>query len=147
MFTIDTADFDAGLERLEDKMERVSKIGDDMTPLWPKVGEVFAEQQRQLFASGSIWPALDADTVRIKGSTTILRNTGVLEAAATSPTPVEATALYAKFGVRSGDVPYAHWHSRGAGVPMRKPVPPLSAEMRRAWMQVVIDRVQRELAS
>lgn len=145
MFTVDTSDFDAGIARIEEKVEGVAKIARDMTPLWPKVGELFAEQQRDIFASGSYWQPLERSTILKKGDSRVLIETGALMQAATSPTPVEATALYAKFGLRSSQVPYAHWHARGAGVPERRPVPPLSADLRRAWLEVVLDRVREEL--
>jgi hypothetical protein len=146
MFTVDTSDFDAGVARIEERVDRVSKIAQDMTPLWPKVGELFAEQQRDIFASGSTWQPLEQSTVLKKGSSRVLVETGALMEAATSPIPVEATPLYAKFGVRSSDVPYAHWHARGAGVPKRRPVPPLSADLRRAWLEVVAEKVRSEFA-
>ena len=146
MFRVDTDDFDSGAARIEEKLDRVSKVARDMTPLWPKVGELFAEQQRDVFASGFNWQPLEQSTVLKKGSARVLVETGALMQAATSSIPVEATPLYAKFGIRSGDIPYAHWHSRGAGVPERKPVPPLSTELKRAWLEVVAQKVREELA-
>ena len=145
MFRVDTSDFDAGVERVEDKLDQLAKIARDGSDLWPKVGEVFAEQQERLFDSGSLWQALDADTVRIKGDSRVLIESGSLMESATSPIPVESNPLYAKFGVQHGAVPYAHWHARGAGVPRRPPVPPISAELRRAWIEVARERLNREL--
>jgi hypothetical protein len=146
MFQIDTSDLDAGIARIEEKVERVSKIAQDMSPLWPKVGELFAEQQRDIFASGFNWQPLERSTIIKKGDARVLVESGALMQAATSPIPVEATPLYAKFGVRHSDVNYAHWHARGAGVPERRPVPPLSTELRRAWLEVVAQKVREELA-
>lgn len=146
MFTVDSADLEAGLDRLDDKLSRVGEVASDANPLWSKVGEVFAEYQRDVFASGSTWPALSAETVRIKRDATILVRTGQLRTAATSPTPVEANAVYAKFGVRHGDVPYAHWHARGAGVPERRPVPNLSPAAVQDILKIVADRVREEWA-
>ena len=108
MFRVDTDDFDAGAARIEEKLDRVAKVARDMTPLWPKLGELFAEQQRDVFASGFNWQPLEQSTVLKKGSARVLVETGALMQAATSPIPVEATPLYAKFGVRSGAIPYAH---------------------------------------
>lgn len=146
MFGMDDSGVDAGVDRLEDKLDAVSKVAGDMTPLWPKVGEVFAQMQRQVFSSGTGWPALDEDTVRIKGSGEILVAGRSLIEAATSPVPVEATRLYAKFGVRSSDVPYAHWHARGAGVPRRDPVPPMTPAVKTMILDIVAERVREELA-
>ena len=145
MFRVDTTDVDAALERVEEKVERVAKIASDMTPLWPKIGEVFAEQQREVFASGWNWQPLERSTVLRKGSARVLVETGALMRAATSPAPIEATPIFATFGVRHAEVPYAHWHARGAGVPERAPVPPISPAMRRAWLEVVQERVRQEL--
>lgn len=147
MFKVDVSGFEAGMERVEEKLDRVSKIARDGSELWPKVGEVFAEQQRQIFSSGFNWQPLAPATILQKGSARVLVDTGALMEAATSEIPIESTPLYAKFGVRHGDVPYAHWHARGAGVPERAPVPPVSAELRRAWIEVVQERVRKELAS
>ncbi len=146
MFTVDSSDFDAGVEQLDDKLTRVGKVASDANPLWPKVGEVFAEYQRDVFASGHNWPALSSETVRIKRDATILVKTGQLRSAATSPTPVEANAVFAKFGVRHSDVPYAHWHARGAGVPERRPVPNLSPAAVQDILRIVADRVREEWA-
>jgi hypothetical protein len=146
MFDVDTSGLDAGIARIEEKVDRVSKLARDMTPLWPKVGELFAAQQRDVFASGFNWQPLERATIIKKGSARVLVETGALMQAATSPIPVEATPLYAKFGVRHSDVTYAHWHARGAGVPERRPVPPLSTDLRRAWLEVVAEKVREELA-
>lgn len=146
MFEVDTAAFDAGVERLEGKFTRVGKVAADASPLWPKVGEVFAEFQRQIFASGHNWPALERSTVLKKGSSQVLVEKGTLMQAATSPTPVEANALYAKFGLTHGEVPYAHWHARGAGVPRRDPVPNLSPAAIQDILRIVAERVREEFA-
>lgn len=145
MFEID-GDFTADIERVEDKLARVSKVASDMTPLWPKVGEVFAEHQRQVFSSGHDWAPLERATVLKKGSAQVLIEKGVLMQAATSPTPVEANALYAKFGLTNSQVPYAHWHARGAGVPKRDPVPKLPPSSIATLLDIVADRMRQEWA-
>lgn len=145
MFNVETSEFDSGVEQLEDKLKRVGKVASDANPLWPKVGEVFAEFQRDVFSSGHDWAPLSAETVRIKKDSTILvGRTQQLRTAATSPTPVEANAVFAKFGVRHSDVPYAHWHARGAGVPERKPVPNLSPAAVQDILKIVAERVREE---
>lgn len=147
MFEVDTAALESSIERLEEKFVRVGKVASDASPLWPRVGEVFAEFQRQVFASGHDWPALSPETVRIKKDSTILvGRTGLLRSAATSPTPVEANAVYAKFGLTHGEVPYAHWHARGAGVPKRDPVPDLSPAVIQDILRIVAERVREEFA-
>ena len=147
MFDVETAAFDAGVERIGEKFVRVGKVAADASPLWPKVGEVFAEFQRQVFASGHDWPALSPETVRIKKDATILvGKTGLLREAATSPVPVESNAVYAKFGVTHGEVPYAHWHARGAGVPRRDPVPNMSPAVVQDILRIVAERVREEFA-
>ena len=144
MFTVETSDFDAGIEQIDDKLTRVGKVASDANPLWPKVGEAFAEFQREVFASGHNWAPLERTTILKKGSAQVLVERGVLMQAATSPTPVEANAVFAKFGVRHGDVPYAHWHARGAGVPERRPVPNLSPAAVQDILRIVADRVREE---
>lgn len=147
MFEIDGAAMVAGLERVEQKVTAVGKVTEDMTPLWPKVGEAFAEHQRNIFSSGHDWAPLSRETLRVKGGNSqILVRSGVLMQAATSPTPVEANRLFAKFGLTHAQVPYAHWHVRGAGVPQRDPVPELPASVRTMMLEVVAERIAEELA-
>jgi len=146
MFSIDSSAMEDGLERIEEKIAGASRVASDMTPLWPRVGEVFAEHQRSVFASGHDWAPLERSTVLKKGSAQVLVERGVLMAAATSPTPVEATRLYAKFGLTHSQVPYAHWHARGAGVPERDPVPKMPPSVIQMVLQKVADRMREELA-
>ncbi len=146
MFSIDSTDLEAGLERVDDTLAAVSKIASDMTPLWPKVGEVFAEHQRSIFSSGHDWAPLSRATILKKGSAQVLVERGVLMQAATSATPVEANRLYAKFGLTHSQVPYAHWHARGAGVPERDPVPKLPPSVIQMMLDKVAERIREELA-
>lgn len=147
MLQIDSSAFDAGVERLEEKFKRVGKVASDASPLWPKVGEVFAEFQREIFASGHNWAPLERSTILKKGSSQVLVEKGNLMQAATSPTPVEANAVYARFGLTHAEVPYAHWHARGAGVPRREPVPNLSPGAIQDILRIVAERVREEFAS
>jgi hypothetical protein len=146
MFRVDTSDLDAGVAQLEQKLDRVAKVSSDMTPLWGKIGEIFAAHQRDVFSSGYDWQPLEAATIVKKGSAQVLVETGRLMQAATSATPVEANRLYAKFGLTHSQVPYAHWHARGAGVPERDPVPDLTPTVRRQWLEIIAERVREELA-
>lgn len=145
MFSIDSSAMEAGLERVEEKLTAAAKVSSDMTPLWPKVGQVFAEHQRSVFASGHDWAPLERSTVLKKGSAQVLVERGVLMSAATSPTPVEANRLYAKFGLTHSQVPYAHWHARGAGVPERDPVPKLPPSVIQMMLEKVAERMREEL--
>jgi hypothetical protein len=145
MFSIDATETTSGVDQIEQKLDAISEVARDGSALWPKVGEVFAEHQTRIFASGSDWAPLDEDTVRIKGSAEVLIDNRTLVKAATSPTPVEATSLYAKFGVRHAEVPYAHWHARGAGVPRRDPVPPMPQSVKTMILETVAERVREEL--
>ena len=146
MFRVDTSDLDAGVAQLEQKLDMVAKVSSDMTPLWGKIGEIFAAHQRDVFSSGYDWQPLEAATIVKKGSAQVLVETGRLMQAATSATPVEANRLYAKFGLTHSQVPYAHWHARGAGVPERDPVPDLTPTVRRQWLEIIAERVREELA-
>lgn len=147
MYQIDASDFDAGIEKVDDKLTRVGKVASDANALWPRVGEVFADFQRQVFATGHNWAPLERTTIVKKGSAQVLVEKGVLMQAATSPTPVEANAVYARFGLTHAQVPYAHWHARGAGVPRREPVPNLSPAAIQDILRIVSDRVREEWAS
>ena len=76
----------------------------------------------------------------------VLIERGVLMQAATSPRPVEANRLYAKFGLTHSQVPYAHWHARGAGVPERDPVPKLPPSVIQMMLEKVAERIRQEFA-
>jgi phage gpG-like protein len=146
MITVDDSGVTAGVASIDAKIDAAAKISSDMSPLWPRVGQLFAEHQRDVFASGHNWQPLEQSTIMKKRSAQVLVQSGRLMAAATSATPVESNPLFATFGLTHAQVPYAHWHARGAGVPRRDPVPAMPPTVIRSILDMVQERMRGALA-
>lgn len=144
---IDLNESGSGLDDLIERLERLDEVCSDMSEVWPKVGNVWAQGQREVFAGDNDWPPLAQGTVLKKGSTKILVDTGLLEAGATSPRPITSDALSASFGVPPGHPSrtYAFWHYGGRGVPKRDPVPNLTATRREAILKAIYEPVREAL--
>lgn len=144
---IDVKDSGSTIEALVKRLERLEEACSDLSEVWPKVGAVFAQAQREVFAGGNTWAPLAASTVLRKKSTRVLVETGVLEQGATNPTPITSDNLSATFGVPPGHASreYAFWHYLGRGVPERDPVPNLSPTKREAIFRAAIEPIQEVL--
>jgi hypothetical protein len=123
---------------LDDLIDACSNMRD----AWPAVGEVFADRQRKVFATGGTgvgkWAPLEGSTIirkRLLGQPmTTLVATGSLLQAVTSSIPTAYGDRFAVYGVTKGSavIDYAIHHSRGHGNPQRNPVPRMTpTEMRR----------------
>lgn len=148
MINMDASDFMAGIAEVEEKLDKAAEATRNMTPIWDELGRVFSEHQRNIFASGFDWAPLAASTVAKKGNAQILVETGSLMQGATNPIPVTSGPLFATFGVPQGHPSraYAHWHYRGAGVPLRDPVPELPPPLRVEFLAEVQKRIGQALA-
>ncbi len=135
------------IDALISRLDRLEEACSDMSAVWPKVGAVFAQAQREVFAGGNTWAPLAASTVLRKKSTRVLVETGLLESAATNPTPISSDNLSATFGVPPGHPSraYAFWHYLGRGVPERDPVPNLSPTKREAIFRAAMEPVREVL--
>ena len=144
---IDVEDSGSGIDALVKRLDRLEEACSDLSEVWPKVGAVFAQAQREVFAGGNTWAPLAAATILRKKSTRILVETGALERGATSPTPITADDLSATFGVPPGHPSraYAFWHYLGRGVPERDPVPDLSPTKREAMFRAAIEPIREVL--
>jgi hypothetical protein len=141
-------------EAIRKQLDDLIKAGEDMRPIWPEVGQVFAERQQRIFATGSLgrWAPLAASTLMKKQSTSIrpsaiLVETGTLLRAATSPKAHKATQSTAEYGVPSGDPvrDYTQHHIRGNGVPQRQPVPRLLPIERRDMIAIIRKRLLKAI--
>jgi hypothetical protein len=137
----------SGLDDLLKRLDRLEEACSDLSAVWPKVGQVFAQAQREVFAGANTWPPLKTSTVLKKKSTRILVDKGLLEAGATNPTPIQSNELSATFGVPPGHPSrqYAFWHYLGRGVPERDPVPNLSPAKREAMFRAAIEPIREVL--
>lgn len=136
----------AQLAHVVDTLTDLRDRGDDLTPLWPKIGDWFAERQRAVWDRGrSAWKPLDADYLianrrsGFAGRGPLIR-TGALKRAVSKGTPVKQTPSYAVFGAKGGPAWYGVFHQRGTTVmPKRQPVPKLTATERREVVTLVAD--------
>ena len=140
-------DAGSGADDIIERLDRLEEACSDLSEVWPKVGAIFAQAQREVFAGNNSWPPLAASTVLRKKSTRVLVETGLLESAATNPVPIESDALSASFGVPPGHPSrrYAFWHYLGRGVPERDPVPNLSATKREAMFRAAVEPIREVL--
>jgi hypothetical protein len=136
------------------QLDELSGAAEDLRPVWPEVGEVFAERQEKVFSTGSFgrWSPLKAETMIKKAKTsisasTILVDSGMLRKAATDPTVINSSPASAEFGVRPGDLSrlYAVYHVRGQGVPQRQPVPKMTPTERRRLIEKIQDHIRKAL--
>jgi hypothetical protein len=136
------------------QLDELTKITEDLRPIWPEVGQVFSERQRTIFATGSRgrWAPLAASTLMKKASTslspsTILVHSGLLRDAATNPNPINAREQSAEFGVPAGDPSraYTDYHVKGNGVPQRNPLPKLTPIERRDLIAIIRKRIGKAL--
>lgn len=144
----------AQADAISKQLDDLIAAGEDMRPIWPEVGQVFAERQQRIFATGSNgrWAPLAASTLMKKQGTSIrpsaiLVETGMLLDAATSPAARKATESSAEFGVPSGDPvrTYTQYHVRGSGVPQRQPVPKMTPIERRDMIAIIRKRLLKAI--
>lgn len=143
-------------EAIRKQLDDLIKAGEDMRPIWPEVGQVFAERQQKIFRTGSNgrWAPLAASTLMKKAETSIqpsaiLVETGLLRDAATNPAARKSTESSAEFGVPSGDPvrEYTQYHIRGNGVPQRQPVPKMTPIERRDMIAIIRKRLLKVIES
>jgi hypothetical protein len=144
----------AQAEAIGEQLDELSGAAEDLRPVWPEVGAVFAERQQKIFSTGSLgrWAPLKAETMIKKAKTsispsTILVDSGLLRNAATSPNVINPSPSSAEFGVPSGDPvrQYTVYHIRGQGVPQRQPVPKMTPTERRRLIEKVQDHIRKAL--
>lgn len=119
----------------------------DLTGVWDRVGQHYADRQRRLFTSGvrRQWAPLKPQTVLRKrregfAGRGVLVRTGALMAAATNPKPLTVSKRYAVFGIRGYDGRVAKWHRKGtSSMPARNPVPALD--------KIARERITREIVA
>jgi hypothetical protein len=142
----------AQAEAIGKQLDDLIKAGEDLRPIWPEVGQVFAERQNKIFRTGSNgrWAPLATGTLIKKAKTSIspssiLVETGLLRDAATSPQARKSAELSAEWGVPSGDPvrAYTQYHVRGSGVPQRQPVPKMTPAERRDMIVIIRRRLQK----
>lgn len=136
-------------DRVSDVLEGVIDALADLSDAWPAVGEVFAERQRGIFATGSNgrWAPLAGSTIirkrRLGQPMTSLVASGSLLSAVSSAAPRASGPRFAVYGAPKGgpDLSFVKHHLRGNGVPQRNPVPRLTATERRRMVEKIREQV------
>lgn len=132
-----------GLDQVLAEIGKLQGAASDLTPVWPIIGRLWADRERQVFATNGLgkWPMLSAATILRKGSSTPLVDKGSLLGALGNADPRYASDSEAVFGppksakaaTREGGR-----HARGTvWMPARNPVPRLRAAERRAWVEAI----------
>jgi hypothetical protein len=141
-------------DAISKQLDDLTRITEDLRPIWPEVAQAFAERQRSIFATGSRgrWAPLAASTMMKKSGTslspsTILVHSGLLRDAATNANPINPREQSVEFGVPAGDPSraYAQYHVKGNGVPQRNPLPKLLPAERRDLIGIVRKRIGKAL--
>lgn len=135
-----------GLPEAVASLDRVAAAADDISPVWPALGQLFAQRQDTVFASDGLgrWAPMTTATMRDHQSPLV--DTGVMADGVAMAHPIWSVRRAASFGAEKRDrrvmnvavLNSAGHRDRGGGwVPPRVVVPPLRAAERRAWVGVV----------
>ena len=118
----------------------LQELAEDFSLGWPEIGQVWAQRQREVFATGSSgrWAPLAAQTIlkqrasAVGDPTAILVDTGLLRDDLTRPEPRSSGPRFAVYGPPTGSISpyYARFHVNGSGNPQRHPVPRFSPSER-----------------
>lgn len=127
---------------MEETLTEIADAVSNLEGAWPHVGEVWAERQRKVFATGSFgrWAPLRTDTIldkqRAGATTDTLVRSGILRGEVSSPTPRSSSPHFVVLGPQNaGAIFYAKFHLHGNGVPQRNPVPKFSPAERTALIR------------
>lgn len=137
----------SGFEQFYELLGDVADRASDLRPVWPAIGEVWAERERDVFDTQGRgrWAPLRASTLaekrKLGESSKPLVAHGSLLRALTLPEPRYADKDEAVFGPPkgSGVELYGKWHVKGSkNLPQRNPVPRFSVAERRR----VVERIR-----
>jgi len=141
-------------DAISKQLDDLVKITEDLRPIWPEVGQAFAERQETIFATGSRgrWAPLATSTLIKKSrsalnASAILVHSSLLRDAATNPAPINPHPHDVEFGVPAGDPSraYSRYHIKGMGVPQRNPLPKFTPVERRDLIDIIRKRIGKAL--
>ena len=130
-----------GFDDVEARLDKVARAADDISPVWPEVGRLWAGRQNTVFASNGLgrWPIEAAVTLRSNQSPLV--DTGVMRQGLTAANPIWDTKRGAAWGAPKSDrrvFNVAVFHAYGTSrMPARPPVPRLRSAERKAWLGLV----------
>ena len=130
-----------GLDDVEKRLDTLGDAADDLTPVWPEIGKLWAGRQRTVFASNGLGRWAPEAAVTLRSNQSPLVDTGVMRAGLDNAAPIWSRKKGAAWGGDRGDrrvYNIAVFHAYGTSrMPQRLPVPPLRAAERRAWAGLV----------
>jgi hypothetical protein len=136
-----------GLEQVEARLDKVAHAADDLTPVWPEIGRLWASRQNTVFASNGLgrWAPRAAVTIRYGQSPLV--DTGVMREGLDNANPIWSKKRGAAWGASKHDarvMNVAVWMSSGTSrIPPRQPVPPLRGAERKAWFGLVVKHMHK----
>ena len=140
-----------GTDRIASKLQAVAHAADDMSDVWPEVGDLFSSRQKSLFDKGGRpkWKPLSPRYImkrRNEGlSGRILVRTGLLRDAATSATPAKTSPKFAVFGPAGRTAPHWVLHKHGTKrMPKRDPLPTFTKKERGQVRDLIAEHIVKE---
>lgn len=135
-----------GVDRWEADIARLAERADDLSPVWPEIGQWFAERQRKVFNTASFgrWAPLASRTILNRrdigvASADPLIRTGSLFRTMTDASPLKTSPHFVVFGSQGGPGEDAGMHVRaGDHGPKRNPLPALLAREKREPLQMIL---------
>lgn len=149
MVHIKTPELLRSIDDVAKRLDTIEHAADDLRPVWPQIGRLWADREQTVFASGGLgrWAPMAAVTLRTHQSPLV--DTGVMRQGLTASQPIWDAKKGAAYGAERSDrrvYNIAVFHTYGTRrMPKRLPVPPLRAAERRAWVDVVADHMRKAL--
>ena len=136
-----------GFDDVEARLDKVADAADDLRPVWPEIGRLWADRQDTVFASNGLgrWAPFAAATLRTHQSPLV--DTGVMREGLTMSKPIWDAKKGAAYGAPRYDrrvYNIAVFHAYGTSrMPKRPPVPPLHGAERKAWVALVAKHLHK----
>ncbi|MEZ5119664.1 MAG: hypothetical protein R2686_07150 [Candidatus Nanopelagicales bacterium] len=130
-----------GLDEVEARLDKVSRAADNLRPVWPEVGRLWADRENTVFASNGLGRWAPEAIVTMRTNQSPLVDTGVMRDGLTRAAAIWEKDHGAAWGASRHDrrvFNIAVFHTYGTSrMPKRIPVPPLRAAERRAWVGLI----------
>lgn len=138
-----------GLDDVEARLDKVANAADDLRPVWPEIGRLWASRQRTVFASNGLGRWAPEAVVTMRSNQSPLVDTGVMRAGLDDAAPIWSRKKGASWGGDRGDrrvYNIAVFHAYGTSrMPKRLPVPPLRPTERKAWVGLVSKHLRKAI--
>lgn len=148
---VSTSDLLRGLDEVQARLDTVSDAADDLHPVWPQIGRLWASRQDTVFASNGLGRWAPEAVVTMRSNQSPLVDTGVMREGLSAASTIWDTDRAAAWGAEKSDrrvFNIAVFHTYGTSrMPKRLPVPPLRAAERKAWVGLLGKHLRRAITS